>query len=85
MKALVLLALLWGMASCVSSPSPMPMEASYETPRLQRHWMERESREKPRRKEHVSGRAPRESACESAPGRGGQRASSTKGQRSKRS
>lgn len=92
MKALLLLALLWGMAGCVTV-SPMPLEASdapstSETLRLRRHWIESDRREKPRRsdrKEHVSGRGPHKSACEPASGRGGHRGASSKGQPSKRS
>jgi hypothetical protein len=58
MKALGLLAVLWGLAGCVTGP---PREASgapaiYETPRLGRHWMESDRLEKPRRKDHSSDR-----------------------------
>ena len=89
MKTLVLIALLWGITGCVTEP-PLPMAASdapstYETSRFRGHWMERDSREKPRRKEHVSGRGTRQSACEMAPVVGGQRGPSQKGQKSKRS
>jgi hypothetical protein len=84
MKALVLVAVLWGMIGCATG-SLTPIEASYKTPRLQRHWMERESHEKPRRKEHVSGRGTRPSACKLAPVAGAHRGSSQKGQKSKRS
>ena len=89
MKTLVLIALLWGITGCVTGP-PLPMAASdalstSETSRLRGYWMEHESREKPRRKEHISGRGTRPSACETAPVVGGQRGSSQKGQQSKRS
>jgi hypothetical protein len=87
MKALILLALLWGMAGCVAVPR---MEASdapaiYDASRLRGHWMERESREKPRRKEHVSGRDTHKSACKSAPVMERQKGASLRGQKSKRS
>jgi hypothetical protein len=87
MKALVLLAVLWGMAGCVTGP---PTEASgalatYETPRLGRHWMESDRREKPRRKDHVSDRGKHTSACKPAPVRSGHRGAASKGQPSKRS
>jgi hypothetical protein len=92
MKALVLLAVLWGLIGCatVSSMPMAPSEApsTYEASRLHRHWMERESREKPRRsdrKEHVSDRGKHPSTCDSAPGGGGHRGTSSKGQKSKRS
>lgn len=89
MKTLLFLSLLWGVTGCVTV-APMPMEttdapATYETSRLHRHWMERESREKPRRKEHVSDRGSRTSACEPASVRSGHRGFSQKGQQSKRS
>jgi hypothetical protein len=92
MKSLLLLALLWGMAGCVTV-SPMLLEASdapstSETLRLRQHWMESDRREKPRRSdhnEHVSGRGTHTSACEPASVRGGHRGASSKGQKSKRS
>ena len=89
MKALILLALLWGMAGCATLP-PLPMAASdapttNETFRPRERWMESDSSEKQRRKGHVSGRDTRKSACEPAPVVGGQRGPLQKGQKSKRS
>jgi hypothetical protein len=88
-KTLVLIALLWGITGCVTVP-PLPMAPSdapsaYETSRLRGYRMERDSREKPRRKEHVSGRGTRQSVCETARVVGRQRGPSQKGQKSKRS
>jgi hypothetical protein len=88
-KTPVFIALLWGITGCVTVP-PLPIAASDapstdETSRLRGDWMERDSREKPRRKEHSSGRGTRPSACETAPIGWGQRGPSQKGQQSKRS
>ena len=89
MKALILLAVLWGMLGC-ATVSPMPIAPSeapstYEASRLHRHWMERESREKPRRKDHISGRGKHKAACKPASVRGGHRGDLSRSQKSKRS
>jgi hypothetical protein len=91
MKALVLLAVLWGMAGCVTGP-PIPTEAS-DIPSADETLRLRERSigsfiEKPwrfHRRGHISARGPRHAACDAAPGVGGQRASRRKGQRSTRS